>query len=56
VAEIAPCICSPEPQIRQYALRAILKSNCRSLMEEVRAQGEVEDKPYNQETIAKMLS
>lgn len=56
VAEIAPCICSPEPQIRQYALRAILKSNCRSLMEEVRAQGEVEDKPYNQETIAKILS
>lgn len=55
VAEIAPCICAPEPQVRQYALSAILNTNCRSLMDEVRAQGEVEDKPYNQKAIAEIL-
>jgi len=55
VDEIAPCICAPEPQVRQYALNAILNTNCRSLMDEVRAQGKVEDKPYNQKSIAKIL-
>jgi DNA helicase-4 len=55
VAKIGPCISAPEPQIRQYALRAILKSKCSSLMGEVKAQGEVEDTAYNANLIAKIL-
>jgi hypothetical protein len=55
VAEIGPCISAPEPQVRQYALKAILKSKCSSLMEEVKAQGEVEDAAYNVDLIANIL-
>ena len=55
VAQIGPCLSAPEAQVRQYALRAILKSGCETLMKEVRAQMEIEDKPYNLATIAKIL-
>lgn len=56
VSHIGPCVSADEPQIRQYALKAIYQSRCRSLIEEVRALENIEDKEYNQRLISRILS
>jgi len=54
-AHIKPCIYAKEPQIRQYALKAILKSRCRELVEDVKKVLETEDKYYNIDLCKKII-
>ncbi len=55
---IIPCLYASEPQIRQYALKAILSSRCKETLEHVKEINIKEDKEYNVqlcETILKRL-
>ncbi|HOQ36424.1 MAG TPA: UvrD-helicase domain-containing protein [Acetivibrio sp.] len=54
-AKIRPCIYAEEPQIRQYALKAILKSRCWELVEDVKKVLETEDKYYNIDLCKKII-
>jgi DNA helicase-2/ATP-dependent DNA helicase PcrA len=54
-AQIKPCLYAKEPQIRQYSLKAILKSRCRELVEDVKKVLEAEDKYYNIDLCKKIL-
>ena len=47
VKDIAPCLDAKEPQVRQYALKAVLKSKCHYLHNYVLRVLEKEDKQYN---------
>ena len=44
---IVPCLYDKEPQIRQYALKAVLNSKCKSVIEHVKQISLKEDKEYN---------
>lgn len=44
---IVPCLYDKEPQIRQYALRAVLSSKCKSAIKHVKEISLKEDKEYN---------
>ena len=55
---IIPCLYASEPQIRQYALKAVLSSRCKEALEHIKVIHEREDKDYNIklcETILKRL-
>ncbi len=52
---IVPCLYAPEPQIRQYALKAVLKSKCKDMVDHVKKALENEDKDYNVELCRKIL-
>jgi ATP-dependent DNA helicase RecQ len=47
VRHIVPCLYAPEPQVRQYALKAVLESKCTGVVDHVRKVLEQEDKDYN---------
>ncbi|KNY28665.1 UvrD-helicase domain-containing protein [Pseudobacteroides cellulosolvens] len=52
---IVPCLYAPEPQIRQYALKAVLKSKCKDMVHHVKKVLENEDKYYNIDLCQKIL-
>jgi DNA helicase-2/ATP-dependent DNA helicase PcrA len=52
---IVPCLYASEPQIRQYALRAVLLSKCADVVEHVKKVLENEDKLYNIELCRMIL-
>lgn len=56
VRHIAPCLYAEEPQIRQYALSAVLKSKCTDLVDEVIKVREKEDKDYNKDICDKIIA
>ncbi len=53
---IIPCLYAPEPQIRQYALKAVLSSRCKETLEYVKEVHIKEDKEYNMKLCETILS
>lgn len=56
VSHIRPCLKAEEPQVRQYALKAVYQSHCRSMLEAVGELKASEDKVYNLKLISTILS
>lgn len=56
VKYITPCLFAEEPQIRQYALGAVLKSKCLDLVDVVKELRENEDKEYNRELCDQIIA
>ena len=52
---ILPCLYVPEPQVRQYALQAILSSRCHYLVNHVKKVRSKEEKEYNIRLCKKIL-
>jgi ATP-dependent DNA helicase DinG len=44
---IGPCLSAPEPQVRNYALKAVLSSRCHYVIDHVEKIGKTEDQEYN---------
>ncbi len=56
VEHIIPCLYAQEPQVRHYALRAVLQSKCTSLAAHVEKLLKSEDKDYNVHLCEQILS
>lgn len=52
---IEPCLFAEEPQIRQYALSAVLKSKCVDLLDVVKTVRKGETEEYNVEICDKII-
>ena len=52
---ITPCLYAPEPQIRYFALKAVLSSRCFSLVDHVKEIISKEDKEYNLKLCQRIL-
>lgn len=44
---LEPCLYAPEPQVRHYALKAVLSSRCHFLVDQIKEIIDKEDKDYN---------
>ena len=47
IKRIGPCLHAPEPQVRYYALKAVLSSRCHYVIDHVEKLSKTEDKEYN---------